>query len=60
MDSWQSIGAAILLGVVVLFLFPQLKKSMRSTSEATAEDWKSFLIPILAVVGFVILLIMMV
>jgi hypothetical protein len=59
MEMWEQ----ILLGIgalVILFLFyPGVKVAMQRSREAENPDWKGALIPIGAVVLFVIFLIMM-
>ena len=59
MGMWEQ----ILLGIgalVILFLFyPGVKVAMQRSREAENPDWKGALIPIGAVVLFVIFLIMM-
>ncbi|MCP3870446.1 MAG: hypothetical protein GY703_20620 [Gammaproteobacteria bacterium] len=58
--DWMKIGSALLLGAMIVFLWPRAKQIMKDTRKAEPGEWQSALLPILAVVGFVILLIMMV
>ncbi len=59
METWEKIlvgGLAVLL----VFLFrPGIKAALEQSREAETKDWKGLLIPIGAVVLFVILLIAM-
>ncbi len=59
METWEKIlvgGLAVLL----VFLFrPGIKAALQQSREAETKDWKGLLIPIGAVVLFVILLIAM-
>lgn len=60
MSTWEQ----VLLGIaamVILFLFwPGAKKMLEKSQQAENPDWKGALIPIGAVILFVILLIVMV
>ncbi len=60
MELWQQLmfGA---LAILALWLFvPALKRSIKETPSGTAGDWLGVLLPIAAVVAFVILLILLV
>lgn len=56
--GWEKIGVLILAGLLIVFWGPAALRAAKSAPKATPADWKSFLIPILLVVLFVILLIM--
>ena len=58
--DWMKIGSALLLVMMILFLWPRAKQMMSETRKAEPGEWQSVLLPILAVVGFVVLLIMLV
>ena len=58
--DWTQIGFAVLLGAMIIFMYPRVKHSMENSPKAEKGDWMSFIVPIVAVVGFVVLLIMMV
>lgn len=58
--DWMKIGSAILLGMMIVFLWPRAKQMLKETRKAEAGEWQSAIIPILAVMGFVVLLVMMV
>ena len=58
--DWMKIGSAILLGAMIMFLWPRAKQMMKESRKAEAGEWQSVLLPILAVAGFVVLLVMMV
>jgi hypothetical protein len=58
--DWMKIGSAILLGTMIVFLWPRAKQMLKETRKAEAGEWQSAILPILAVVGFVVLLVMMV
>lgn len=58
--DWLKIGSALMLVAMLIYIFPRMKHALKHAPKGTAEDWKSFLIPIAGVVGFVIFLIAMV
>ncbi len=60
MEMWMKITYAILLGMMVLFIWPRAKDMLQNSPKATGSDWKAVLIPLLGVVLFIMLLISMV
>ncbi len=58
--DWMQIGFAILLGMMIVVIYPRVKHAMNNSPKAEKGDWISVVTPILAVVGFIILLIMLV
>jgi len=58
--DWMKIGSAILLGAMIVYLWPRAKQMMKESRKAEAGEWQSVLLPILAVAGFVVLLVMLV
>jgi hypothetical protein len=58
MDMWLKIGSALLLGMMLLMIWPRAKIMIKESPKGSAQDWKSALIPLLLVAGFVILLIL--
>lgn len=54
----MKIGSALLLGVMLMIIWPRAKIMMKESPKGSTEDWKSALIPLLLVAGFVILLIL--
>jgi len=58
--DWLQIGsAALLLGMLVM-IFPRVRHAMKNSPKGTTQDWMGFVIPLAAVIGFVIFLIAMV
>ena len=55
MDMVMKIGTAILLGAMIMMLIPRLKGVLQESAEAESH-WPSFILPIVAVGGFVALL----
>lgn len=58
--DWLKIGSAALLIGMFVMIWPRMRHAMKHSPKGTSEDWKGFLIPLVAVVGFVAFLIMMV
>jgi len=58
MEMWMKIGSALLIGAMLLILWPRARVMLKESPKGSAEEWKSALIPLLLVAGFVVLLIM--
>ncbi len=56
MEMAMKIGSALLLGAFIIMLIPQTRRMLAEQREAGPGDWPSFLLPILAVAGFIALL----
>lgn len=60
MNIWLQIGSAIVVVLMLVFLYPAARHWLQNGPKAKKGDWQAAAIPLLLVVGFVILLIMMV
>ena len=61
MDNiWLQVGLAVTMGMMLVFLYPRAKHWMQNSPKPEQGDWIAAVLPLLAVVGFVILLIMLV
>jgi hypothetical protein len=58
--DWTKIGSVILLAGMMIFIFPRMREAVKHSPKGTTKDWMGFLIPLAAVIGFIILLIQMV
>ena len=58
--GWEKIGTVILLGAMLVFIFPRMRHALKHSPKGTASDWKGFVLPLAGVILFVIFLIMMV
>lgn len=58
MELWMKIGSAVLIGAMILFIWPRAKHMLKHSPKATSDDWRGVLIPIALVVLFVVLLVM--
>ncbi|NBT30182.1 MAG: hypothetical protein EBT18_12030 [Gammaproteobacteria bacterium] len=56
MATWEKILLGVLVLVVILWFFPGVKTMMQQSREAP-KDWPAVIIPLVAVVAFVIFLI---
>lgn len=57
MELWMKIGWALLLGAMLVMMWPRARIMMKEGRKGSTSEWKSALIPLLLVIGFVVLLI---
>lgn len=60
MGLWEAILAGVLVLAVLFFFGPGAKRAAEKAPKAEAGDWKAAIVPILAVVAFVVLMILMI
>lgn len=60
MDLWLKITVAAVLGFMVIRLWPAASHMLKHGPKGSSEDWRAVLLPIAAVIGFILLLILMV
>ena len=58
--DWMNIIWAGALIMMIVFLWPRAKAMMEQSAQETERDWKGAILPLAAVLGFVILLMAMV
>jgi cobalamin synthase len=58
--DWLKIAAAIFLVAMFFMILPSAKRMVKETPKGSTSDWMGFIIPIVAIVLFVILLIALV
>ena len=58
--NWMAIGSAALLIGMIVFMYPRMKHAVANSPKGTMNDWMGYIIPMAAVIGFIILLINMV
>lgn len=56
--DWLKIGSAALLIGMLFMIYPSVRHAMKNSPKGSSQDWMGFIVPLVAVVGFVILLIM--
>ncbi len=54
--DWMQIGAALLVGAVLVFVVPRLPRILRATPKASGRQWLTAIIPLALVAAFVLLL----
>ncbi len=59
MDAMQ-IATAVFLVLMLVFLWPRAKHMFLNSPKAESGDWSAALLPLLAVIGFIIVLIWLV
>ena len=57
-DMWLKIGSALFLAALLVMIWPRARIMMQEGRKGSASEWKSALIPLLLVIGFVVLLIL--
>ena len=60
MDTWMKVASAAIMGFMVWRLWPVANHWMKNGPKGSKKDWQGAILPLLAMVGFVILLILMV
>lgn len=58
--DWMKIGSAILLGAMLIFMWPRAKHMLENSPKGSGDDWRSFLMLIAAIAAFVLLLVQLV
>jgi len=54
--DWLKIGSAALLIGMLVFIYPRMRDAMKNSPKGSSEDWKGYLIPLVAVIAFVVFL----
>jgi hypothetical protein len=58
--DWLKIGSALFLLAMIIFLFPRAKHVIENSPKASMQEWMGYIVPMAAVILFVILLIALV
>jgi len=58
--DWLKIGSAVFLIAMIVFMWPRMKHAIANSPKGNISDWMGYIIPMAAVIGFIILLINMV
>ena len=58
--DWLKIGSALFLLAMMVYLFPRAKQVIENSPKGSMKDWMGFVLPMAAVVLFIILLIALV
>lgn len=57
-DTTYMVMTGLFTLAILVMIWPRAMRMLKQSPKGSSSDWKSVLIPLLAVVGFVILLIM--
>ena len=58
--DWMQIASALALGMFLIILFPKALEMMKNSPKATSSDWRTFIVPIIVIVLFIMFLIKLV
>jgi len=58
--DWMKILSALGLAAMLVFMYPRMREAVKHSPKGSMQDWMGFIIPLTAVIGFVVLLVMMV
>ena len=58
--DWMKLLSAIVLVMMLVYLAPRAKQMMEASAQAENKDWKAVVIPLIAVIVFVVFLISLV
>jgi hypothetical protein len=58
--DWLKIVSAVFLIAMFFFILPSAKRMVKNSPKGSASDWMGFIVPMAAVVLFIILLIALV
>lgn len=58
--DWIQIGSALFLVAMIALVFPRMRQAVKHAPKGNMKDWMGFIIPLAAVIGFIVLLIQMV
>lgn len=58
--DWIKIGSALLMGAMLIYLFPRAKHAVQNSPKGSIKDWMGYIVPMAGVILFVILLIALV
>lgn len=58
--DWMQIVSALALIAFIVILLPSARQMMKNSPKGSSSDWMSFIIPIFAVILFILLLIKLV
>ena len=58
--DWIKIGSALFMLAMVIYLFPRAKHAVQNSPKGTLKDWMGYVLPMAAVVLFIIVLISLV
>jgi hypothetical protein len=58
--GWTQIASAVVFAAMMIYLFPRAVQVVKNTPKGSKDDWLGYIIPMVAVVLFIIMLIKLV
>ena len=58
--DWMKIASALFMLAMIIYLFPRAKQAIQNSPKGSLQDWMGYVLPMAAVVLFIILLIALV
>jgi hypothetical protein len=58
--DWIKIGSALFMLAMIVYLFPRAKQAIQNSPKGSMQDWMGYILPMAAVVLFIVLLITLV
>jgi len=55
--DWIQIASAIAMAAMIIYLFPRAKHAIENSPKGSLQDWMGYVIPMAAVVLFIVVLI---
>ena len=57
--DWMKITLAVVFIMMIIYLLPRARYMVKNSPKGSNADWMGVAIPIVAVIGFVVLLVLM-
>lgn len=54
--DWMKIGSAILLGAMVIFMWPRAKHMIENSPKGSSDDWRGFVLVLAGIALFIYVL----
>ena len=58
--DWMKIASAVFMLAMIIYLFPRAKHAVQNSPRGSLRDWMGYVLPMAAVVLFIVLLIALV
>lgn len=58
--DWMKIASAVFMLAMIIYLFPRAKHAVQNSPRGSMRDWMGYVLPMAAVVLFIVLLIALV
>jgi hypothetical protein len=54
--DWVKIGSALFMGAMLIYLFPRAKHAVENSPKGSIKDWLAYIVPMVAIVLFIVVL----